>query len=277
MWCNALAAMFFPLSKILGFFAIPSNLVISIGLLGLLLLPTRFARAGRALAFASLIVLAIFGLSPVGNALMIPLEDRFPRWDAARGAPDGIIVLGGAISPDVSAARDEVALNEAAERLTVAAELARRHPAVRIVFSGGSGALIYDEGAEAPFALRLLEDLGIPRARILLEDRSRNTVENAIFSKALIQPKPGERWVLVTSAHHLPRAIGVFRKMGFPVEPYPVDWRTRGAADALRPFATLGDGLRRSDTAVREWVGLAVYWLTGRSSALFPGPTPEGR
>jgi uncharacterized SAM-binding protein YcdF (DUF218 family) len=277
MWCNALAAMFFPLSKILGFFASPSNLVISIGLLGLLLLPTRFARAGRAFAFASLIVLAILGLSPVGNALMIPLEDRFPRWDAARGAPDGIIVLGGAISPDVSAARDEVALNEAAERLTVAAELARRYPAVRIVFSGGSGALIYDEGAEAPFALRLLEDLGIPRARILLEDRSRNTVENAIFSKALIQPKPGERWLLVTSAHHLPRAIGVFRKMGFPVEPYPVDWRTRGAADALRPFATLGDGLRRSDTAVREWVGLAVYWLTGRSSALFPSPTSEGR
>jgi hypothetical protein len=84
------------------------------------------------------------------------------------------------------------------------------------VFSGGSGALIYDEGAEAPFALRMLENLGIPRARILLEDRSRNTVENAIFSKALVQPKPGERWLLVTSAHHLPRAIGVFRKMGFP-------------------------------------------------------------
>jgi uncharacterized SAM-binding protein YcdF (DUF218 family) len=268
--------MFFPLSKILGFFAIPSNLVISVGLIGLLLLPTRFARAGRALAFASLIVLAILGLSPVGNVLMIPLEDRFPRWEATRGAPDGIIVLGGAISPDVSAARDEVALNEAAERLTVAVELARRYPTARIVFSGGSGALIYDEGAEAPFALRMLENLGIPRARILLEDRSRNTVENAIFSKALVQPKPGERWLLVTSAHHLPRAIGVFRKMGFPVEPYPVDWRTRGAPDALRPFATLGDGLRRSDTAVREWVGLAVYWLTGRSSALFPGPTAEG-
>jgi len=267
--------MFFPLSKILGFFAIPSNLVISIGLLGLLLVPTRFARAGRALAFASLIVLAILGLSPVGNALMIPLEDRFPR-DATRGAPDGIIVLGGAISPDVSAARDEVALNEAAERLTVAVELARRYPAARIVFSGGSGALIYDEGAEAPFALRMLEGLGIPRARVLLEDRSRNTVENAIFSKALIQPKPGERWLLVTSAHHMPRAIGVFRKMGFSVEPYPVDWRTRGAPDALRPFATLGDGLRRRDTAVREWAGLVVYWLTGRSSALFPSPTREG-
>jgi uncharacterized SAM-binding protein YcdF (DUF218 family) len=267
--------MFFPLSKILGFFAIPSNLVVSIGILGLLLLPTRFARAGRALAFASLIVLAILGLSPAGNALIIPLEERFPRWDATRGAPDGIIVLGGAISPDISAARDEVALNEAAERLTVVAELARRCPNARIVFSGGSGALIYDEGAEASFALRLLESFGIPRARITLEDRSRNTVENAVLSKAIAQPKPRERWLLVTSAHHLPRAVGVFRKAGFPVEAYPVDWRTRGADDALRPFASVGDGLRRSDTAVREWVGLAVYWLTGRSSELFPGPTPD--
>jgi uncharacterized SAM-binding protein YcdF (DUF218 family) len=268
--------MFFPLSKILGFFAIPSNLVVSIGILGLLLLPTRFARAGRTLAFASLIVLAILGLSPAGNALIIPLEERFPRWDATRGAPDGIIVLGGAISPDVSTARDEVALNEAAERLTVVAELVRRYPDARIVFSGGSGALIYDEGAEAPFALRLLQSFGIPRARITLEDRSRNTVENAVLSKAVAQPKPGERWLLVTSAHHLPRAVGVFRKAGFPVEAYPVDWRTRGADDALRPFASVGDGLRRSDTAVREWVGLAVYWLTGRSSELFPGPTRDG-
>jgi len=154
----------------------------------------------------------------------------------------------------------------------VVAELARRYPDARIVFSGGSGALIYDEGAEAPLALRLLESLGIPRARITLEDRSRNTVENAVLSKAIAQPKPGERWLLVTSAHHLPRAVGVFRKAGFPVEAYPVDWRTRGADDALRPFASVGDGLRRSDTAVREWVGLAIYWLTGRSSELFPGP-----
>jgi len=268
--------MFFPLSKVLGFFAIPSNLVISIGVLGLLLLPTRFARTGRALAFASLTVLAVLGLSPIGNALIIPLEERFPPWDAARGAPDGIIVLGGAISPDVSAARDEVALNEAAERLTVAAELARRYPDARILLSGGSAALIYDEGAEALLTLRLLQDLGIARARILLEDRSRNTVENAVFSKAIAQPKSGERWLLVTSAHHLPRAVGVFRKVGFPVEPYPVDWRTRGPKDVLRPFATLGDGLRRSDTAVREWVGLAVYWLTGRTSELFPAPIPEG-
>lgn len=80
-----------------------------------------------------------------------------------------------------------------------------------------------------------------------------------------------------TSAYHMPRAVGVFRKAGFAVEPYPVDWRTRGAQDELRPFASVGDGLRRVDTAVREWVGLAVYWLTGRSSELFPGPLPAAK
>ena len=264
--------MFFALSKVLGFFAAPSNLVVSIGIVGLLLMMTRFARAGRRLAFASLVVLAILGLSPVGNALILPLEQRFPPWDAARGAPDGIIVLGGAITPEISSARDDVALNEAAERMTVVSELARRYPDARILFTGGRGTLLPGPRAETEFALRLFERFGIARSRILLEDRSRNTIENAIFSKSLAAPKPAERWLLVTSAFHLPRAIGVFRKAGFEVEPYPVDWRTRGPQDAWRPFATVGEGLRRTDIAVREWVGLSVYWLIGKSSDLFPAP-----
>jgi uncharacterized SAM-binding protein YcdF (DUF218 family) len=257
--------MFFVLSKLLGFFAIPSNLVILIGIVALLLLPTRFARAGRWLTFISIIVLAILGLSPIGSALIIPLEDRFPPWDSARGAPDGIIVLGGAI---------DGAHNE---RLVVVPELLRRYPNARILFSGGSGALIDDGDAEASFAARLLESFGIARNRITLEDRSRNTVENAVFSKAIVQPKPGERWLLVTSAYHMPRAIGVFRKAGFPVEPYPVDWRARRAQHGLRPFATIVDRLRQTDIAVHEWVGLAVYWLTGRSSELFPVPLETSR
>jgi uncharacterized SAM-binding protein YcdF (DUF218 family) len=267
--------MFFVVSKIVGFFAMPSNLVISIGILGLLLLPTRFTRAGRRLAFGSLILLAILGLSPLGNALIIPLEERFPAWNPAGGPPAGIVVLGGSLSPHVSAARNVVALNEAAERLTVAAELALRYPHARILFSGGSGALIFGEGAEAEFAVRVFESFGIPRGRVILEDRSRNTLENAILSKDLARPQPGERWLLVTSAYHMARAIGIFRKAGFDVEPYPVDWRTSGNEDALRPFPTVGDGLRRTDTAVREWVGLLAYWLMGMSSALFPGPAAD--
>ena len=268
--------MFFILSKVLGFFAIPSNLVIVAGIAGALLLRTRFARPGWHLLIGSLILLALLGLSPIGNALIIPLEQRFPRWDAARGVPDGIVVLGGAITPDVSTARGEVALNEAAERMTAVVELARRYPDARILFTGGSAALVFQEGTEAEFALRLLEGLGVAPARIIAEDKSRNTVENAVYSRLLAQPKPNERWLLVTSGYHMPRSIGVFRKAGFAVEAYPVDWRTRGPGDALRPFATMGDGLRRTDTAVREWVGLIVYWFTGRSSELFPAPAAAG-
>ncbi|MFL6796949.1 MAG: YdcF family protein [Xanthobacteraceae bacterium] len=265
--------MFFAASKIVGFFAVPSNLIAAIGLFGVLLLRTKLARTGRYLAFAALGSLLILGLTPIGNALIIPLEQRFPPWDAGPGGvPAGAVVLGGVISPHVSAARNDVALNEAAERITVAAELARRYPELRIVFSGGSAALLLDEPIEADFAKRAFESLGIAPERILLEQRSRNTEENAIFSKAIAQPKASERWLLVTSAYHMPRSVAVFRKAGFPIEAYPVDWRTAGAQDVLRPFATVGDGLRRSDTAVREWVGLAVYWITGKSSALFPEP-----
>ena len=271
-----LPPMFFILSKVLGFFALPSNLAITLGLLGVLLLATRWARIGRLLTVASLIALAVIGLSPLGNALIIPLEQRFPPWDDKRGPPDGIVVLGGAITPDVSAVRGEVALNEAAERVTAAVALARRYPDARIVYSGGTGALIFREGSEAAAAVRIFESLGIAHARITIEEQSRDTMENAAFSLLVAKPQPGERWLLVTSGYHMPRAMGVFRQAGFPVEAYPVDWRTRGPQDALRPFSALGSGLERVDTAVREWVGLLVYWLTGRSSALFPGPLDPG-
>ena len=123
--------MFFLLAKILGFFALPSNILISLGLLGAVLMTTRFAPAGRRVAVASLVLIAIAGLSPLGNAIILPLEERFPPWDAARGAPIGIISLGGAFDTVVSPARGEVALNEAAERLTAIAELARRFPHAR--------------------------------------------------------------------------------------------------------------------------------------------------
>jgi uncharacterized SAM-binding protein YcdF (DUF218 family) len=264
--------MFFALSKLLGFFALPSNTLISIGLIGLVLLCTRYTRLASWLIVTSLVLLAIAGLSPLGNALILPLEQRFPQWDASHGAPDGIVLLGGMIAPDVSSARDTVALNEAAERITATAELARRYPDARIVMTGGSGALIFDEGAEAIFAVRQLEALGVAHDRITAEEQSRNTIENAVFSRLIANPKPGERWLLVTSAYHVPRAMGVFWAAGFPVEAYPVDWRTRGATDLARLFSSLSEGLQRTDTAAHEWVGLFAYWITGKTTALFPAP-----
>ena len=163
----------------------------------------------------SLVLIAVAGWSPLGNALILPLEQRFPPWDSSRGAPDGIVILGGAITEDVSAARGAVALNEAAERLTVGAELARRYPDARIVFSGGNSALIFDGVPEAAFAVQELQALGVAHERITAEEQSRNTIENAVFSRLIANPKPGERWLLVTSAYHMPRAMAAFQGGGF--------------------------------------------------------------
>jgi uncharacterized SAM-binding protein YcdF (DUF218 family) len=264
--------MFFILSKTIGFFSLPSNLFISIGIVGLLLLCTRFTRLASWLVVTSVVLIALAGLSPLGNALILPLEQRFPPWGASRGPPDGIVVLGGAIWPDISAARGVVKLGDAAERITAAVELARRYPNARIVFAGGSNAVVSDQIPEAPFAVQELVALGVARDRITADEQSRNTVENAVFSRLIANPKSGERWLLVTSAYHMPRAIGVFRAAGFAVDAYPVDWHTRGPVDAVRLFSSLSDGLGRTDVAVHEWVGLVVYRLTGRTEELFPAP-----
>jgi uncharacterized SAM-binding protein YcdF (DUF218 family) len=263
--------LFFIVSKILGFFALPSNALLMAGLIGLLLMRTkRTARAGRRLAAVAIVLLLGFGLSPLGKLLMAPLEERFAPWDARHGAPDGIVVLGGVIEPEV-ADRPDSGLNEAAERITAVAALARRYPAAKILFSGGD-ILLRPGTSEAQAAGALFESFGIPADRLILEDQSRTTAENAVFSRQLALPKPGERWLLVTSAWHMPRAVGAFRKAEFQVEAYPVDYRTPGGAGLWLPFGSVSTGLRRTDTAAREWFGLFAYWLTGRSSALFPAP-----
>jgi uncharacterized SAM-binding protein YcdF (DUF218 family) len=267
--------LFFILSKTLGVMLLPTNFLIVLGLAGALLLVSRLAGLGRKLLVVSVVLLAVCAFSPLGNILLYPLEQRFPPWDGAQGPPDGIIVLGGPIDPDLSVAHDTPVIRSAADRMIAAAALARQYPNARIVYSGGSANLIANDAREADFAAEIFESLGVDKSRLTIERRSRNTHENAEFSKALAAPKSGERWLLVTSAFHMPRSIGVFRKVGFAVEPYPVDWRVGGRADLLSFTNLAGDGLGRTDTAWREWLGLLAYYLTGKTSELLPGPAKD--
>lgn len=264
--------MFHVLARTLGFFSFPSNVLISLGLLGAVLLATRYARWGRRLLVASIVLIAAIGMLPIGGFILYPLESRFPPWNPAQGAPDGIVVLGGVIDPAISVAHRTVALDEAAERITATVVLARRYPKARIVVSGGNGNLIANRLKEADFAVRLLVDLGVARDRITAERRSRDTAENARFTKQLVRPAPGQHWLLVTSALHMPRAVGAFRAAGFPVEPYPVDYRIAGRPRLWRLSASWLGGITRTDIGVHEWLGLVTYWLTGRIPTLFPGP-----
>jgi uncharacterized SAM-binding protein YcdF (DUF218 family) len=265
-------ALFFFLSKTLGIMLLPVNFLIGVGLLGAILLATRLASLGRKLLIASVVLLAISGFSPLGNLVLYPLETRFPPWDPTRGAPDGIVVLGGSIDADLSVAHGTAAFTAAAGRLIEAAALAHRYPNARIIFSGGSANLISVDAREADYAAAVFERLGVSRERLTMERRSRNTQENAEFSKAIAAPKSGERWLLVTSAYHMPRSVGLFRKAGFAVEPYPVDWRTGKGGDILAFSPVAVEGLERTDIGIREWMGLVAYWVTGKIDDLLPGP-----
>jgi uncharacterized SAM-binding protein YcdF (DUF218 family) len=265
--------LFFFLSKTIGKMLLPTNFLIAVGVIGVLLLATRLASFGRRLMIFSILLLAICGFSPVGNWLLYPLESRFPAWDAARGAPDGIIILGGSIDANLSAAHDGAVVRSEADRIIAAAALARQYPNARILFTGGSANLISNDAREADYVGALFESLGIPKARLMTERRSRNTQENAEFSKAMAAPKSGERWLLVTSAFHMPRSVGLFRKAGFTVEPYPVNWRVGGRGDLLAFSSVADEGLDRTEIALREWIGLIAYRASGKIDELLPGPT----
>lgn len=268
--------MFYFTSKVFWLFAQPSSLSALAILIGLSVLAlTRMRRLGFAFAFGGLTLMVAGGFLPLGNYLVLPLEERFAD---ERLPPDsanlaGIIILGGFEDAWVSGGRSGLALNEAAERLTEGVRLARRWPDAKIIFSGGSGG-VFGRGADAAEPVgAFLQEVGIAPERIVLESKSLNTYQNAVYLRELLSPKPGQQWLLVTSAYHMPRSIGVFRTAGFEVMAAPTDFRTRGNQDLARTFPSIPDGLKRLDLGLREWIGLLSYWLTGRTDEFLPGPS----
>ena len=263
--------MFFIVSKVFEFFLAPVHLFIFVAVVGAMLLYTRWKTWGRALSSVSALALMLMAFGPLGGFLAAPLEARFPAPPDDMPPPQGIIVLGGTIDERLSADRDRPTLIDAAERLTAPIALKRKYPNARLVFTGGSAALRGASYAEADAVQRFWREIGLDQNDILYERRSRNTYENAIFTRDLLHPKPGERWLIVTSAMHMPRAIGVFRKAGFDVIAYPVDYRTSGGAGFEFPrFPT--KALSLVDFATHEWAGLVAYRLAGKSDSLFPAP-----
>ncbi len=263
--------MLFIISKLLWLLLAPSMLLLLLAWLGLLLLFWHQRRAGLACLSVALGVLALIAFLPVGDAMLEPLEDRFPEVKVLPADVTGIVVLGGAIETDLTAARGMPSLNDAAERMTSLVYLARHYPKARLAFTGGNGELVHAPMTEAAVARALWTQLGVDQSRIVYESRSRTTYENAVLLKALLDPQPGQVWLLVTSAWHMPRSVGLFRHAGWTVLPYPVGYKTAPTLmTAIR--GSLPDRLGQVDLASHEWIGLVAYWLLGRTSALFPAP-----
>ena len=262
--------MSFAIGKIAWFILRPSSMLALIFAFGLILRLIRGGRAGRVpmgLALAGFLACAAL---PIGAWLLAPLENRFPM-PALPAQVDGIIVLGGAIQPALSADRGTLALNGKAERLVGFAALARRYPEAKLVFTGGSGSLLHPDLREGDWIGAFLDAAGIARSRVIIERNSRNTQQNAAMSKALVHPTPGQTWLLVTSARHMPRSVGVFRHLGWKVIAYPVDYLTPRRIE-LRIDFNLPGGLGAVDQAAYEWMGLAYYHLRGRTDVWLPAP-----
>lgn len=267
--------MFYIASKLAWLVLTPSNLLV----IGLIAGAALFVfndchrkRWGAWLFSLSLILLLACGIGPLGAMLTRPLEMRFVNSGNA-GPIAGIIVLGGAVkSKHPLADAEMLEMNAAGERITAMILLARRYPEAKLVFTGGQGDLFSEGGPEADQVKDHIAPLGLDPSSVVFEDRSRNTYENAVFTADIVKPKPGERWLLVTSAWHMPRSIGCFRAAGFDVVAFPVDFRSGNGVDNGLINTSLNYGLTLTDMAVREWIGLVAYYATGKIAALFPAP-----
>ncbi len=248
----------------------PSNLIVYSILAGAWALRRNNRRSGYALVgFGSTLLAAIVFL-PVSGWLMHPLEERF-SVPALPSHIDGIIVLGGAVNPLITSSRGQPTLTDGAERMTETLALAIRYPRAQILFTGGpwNSNPVHNESW---VARQFFKQQGLDPARVTYEDKARTTRENATNTFAVLKPSADQTWVIVTSAYHMPRAIGAFRKVGWSTMlPYPVDYRTHGAEGAtLRP--NVGRNLHEVDFAAKAWASLIGYYLMGYSDDLFPGP-----
>jgi uncharacterized SAM-binding protein YcdF (DUF218 family) len=238
--------MIYYVSKVFWLIAAPTNALVLISAIAALWVVLRSPNRVAWLAAAGACGLVVGAFTPIGVALMIPLEFRFARSDS-QAPPDGIILLGGS-----------------GAGVFVLAALSQDYPKSRLIISGLSAT---DPASSEIFA----QQGGDPARIIYIEPRPRTTSEDAFYSAALLKPKPSERWMLVTVDLHMPRAVGCFRAAGFQVEPYPIEFRI----DQSHPFAEFTPGsvpLQQLDIAAKEWIGLIAYRLMGKTDALFPGP-----
>lgn len=261
----------FIISKILLYIVMPGFWVPAILITGALLLWTRWQRLGRGMVSGMAAFLTLLTVVPVEVWLIEILEDRFPQVRKIDHPVDGIIVLGGSIRQLITAYRGQPSLTSGAERLTEFIVLARRYPEAKLVFSGGSALITQPEVKEWKTAYQFFNEMGLDINRIIFEKDSRNTNDNAINTYRLVKPGKGERWLLITSAMHMPRSVGVFRKAGWDPVPFPVDYQTYGSAQKQLRF-NLGSGLKGLSLFWREWLGLLVYRVLGRTDDFLPAP-----
>jgi len=260
----------FYLSKMIWSLISPDSLFVIALTLSLLLF--LFKQTRKALVLLTLLTSCILFLSffSVGDWMLYPLESRFQHNPDLPEQVDGIIVLGGSVIPDRSLEWQQLETNRYHERLSSFIKLAQKYPDARLLFTGGNSDTDSSKPTEAEIARSYFLEAGISSERLLVEARARNTVENAMYSKELANPQANESWIVITTAYHMPRAIGAFCQQNWRVIPYPVDHQTLPSR-LYQPGYSLIWHANNLVLASHEWIGLLYYYLTGKTHQLLPG------
>ncbi len=263
--------MFFYLSKFLWFLVDPGNLLLICMIIVMILSLLRRLKLVIIFLGSVIFSLCFIILFPLDNLLIRDLENRFTNSKRLPAKVDGVIVLGGTVDQFISASRGKISINGSVERIFEFARLSKLYPNAKLVFTGGSGVIGKQYLKEADFIKPIFESLSINTKKIIYENNSRNTYENAVFSKKIVKPTPREKWILITSAFHMPRAVGVFRASGWNVIPFPVDYMTEKSFK-FNPSLNLRNSLNGVSLVLHEWLGLLFYWGMGYMNNLYPRP-----
>ncbi len=258
-----LDSLFFIASKLIWVVVCPETLLVILFVIGWLLLRVGKARLGQSLSLVSIFACCLIAVFPVGDAFLSTLEKTYPTEPEVRKVA-GIVVLGGGESDIQTGAWSQPNTGEAGDRFITALSLAQKSPDAMVLFTGGSGRLM--GGAPgADIAREIFLGAGLDKSRLILEGTSRNTAENAIMSLELVPDNLDGDWLLVTSAFHMRRAVASFCAAGWKnIVPWPTDYRSGGFVERIGwDFA---DNLQDLNVGVREWIGLAAYSLTRRTS-----------
>lgn len=259
--------MFFVLSKVFWFFAMPLNLIWS-GLTGSIILLKFKENWGKRLLIFFLGLFVFLGIAPVGYNMMVFLERTYERPDPMPDHVDGIIVLGGAFNSKMYEETGMIAATGNINRIIDFIDLANQYPKAKLVFSGGSGHLMQTERKEADDVEKFMDIMGIDERRLLFERQSRNSYENILFSKKLVKPQDGETWIIITSGFHLPRVMGIFQKLEWRVIPYPSSPQTGRDYRFWPKSFNILSSYHYLGLALKEFVGSTVYSLTGKRDFL---------
>jgi uncharacterized SAM-binding protein YcdF (DUF218 family) len=251
-------------SKLLGLLSQPLLWVLVLMVLSLLVLKRR-PRTGKRLLGLALVLMVLTAWQPLPELIIRRLEAQYPELapQADLSGYAGMVVLGGATeSGRTQMAHVQPMFNDAAERITAPVAALRSNPKLRLLYTGGEGSLMGVGQSEAERAKMFFDSMGVSGPQVQYESASRNTYENAVLTAQLPGVDPTQRWLLVTSAWHMPRSMATFTKAGWNVTAYPVDFRTGDSSDWLE-FSMAG-GAVNWQLALHELLGLVAYKLTGR-------------